>query len=335
MNKGIFRALAALAIGVGLILVGAQANADTWRMSHKMPPGSVEGKLFQIFADRVDQYTNGKLKIQVFPAEQLGKDDTVLEQLQIGTINVYPEGGSYLQKWVPDVKWMSAPFLFDNRDHWSRFLHTPLYKSWIKQLEDKAGITVIGDESKFVRGPYRVMVAKKPVHSLQDIQGLKLRMHPDQLASAAWRHLGAEVRVLAWTDVYESISRGIVQAVNSPIALVEPMRFYEVAPHIIRHNEYPQGIAFMANAKAYHGLDDTTRNEVLKAYDDTAQESQQIMADAAAKVLRDMKAKNVTYEEIDTQPFVKRMASFYKEAEEKGDMPKGFMDAVNSARTGG
>jgi TRAP-type transport system periplasmic protein len=78
-------------------------------------------------------------------------------------------------------------------------------------------------------------------------------MHPDELAAAAWRHLGAEVRTLAWTEVYESIGRGIVEAVNSPVALVEPMRFYEVAPHIVRHDEYPQGLAFMTNARCGTG----------------------------------------------------------------------------------
>ncbi|HCF72837.1 MAG TPA: C4-dicarboxylate ABC transporter substrate-binding protein, partial [Gammaproteobacteria bacterium] len=71
--------------------------------------------------------------------------------------------------------------------------------------------------------------------------GIKLRHHPDQLGVDVWTSLGLEVRVLGWTEVYESIQRGIVEAVNSPIALVEAMKFYEVAPNIVRHNEYPQG----------------------------------------------------------------------------------------------
>jgi hypothetical protein len=76
--------------------------------------------------------------------------------------------------------------------------------------------------------------------------------------------------VLGWTEVYESIDRGIVEAVNSPIALVESMRFYEVAPHIVRHDEYPQSVAFMVNADAYEGLSPELREAVDKAYADAA-----------------------------------------------------------------
>ncbi len=56
------------------------------------------------------------------------------------------------------------------------------------------------------------MVAKKPVESLADISGLRLHLHLDELAAPAWRHLGAEVRTLGWTEVYESLGRGIVEA---------------------------------------------------------------------------------------------------------------------------
>ncbi len=324
-----------LAAGV-MTAIGAastvSAQAETWRMAHKMPPDSIEGELFQFFADKVVEKTGGEVEIKVFPNEQLGSDDTVLEQLQIGTVNVYPEGTSYLQKWVPDIKFTSAPFLFDDREHWVRFMQTDLVKGWFKQIEDEAGIALIGSPTAFLRGPYRVMVTDKPWTNLEEMQGTRLRMHPDELAAAAWRHLGAEVRTLAWTEVYESISRGIVDAVNSPIALVEPMKFYEVAPHVIRHDEYPQGMAFMTNAKRWNALSDELRAQVLDAFAEMAEESEKRMIAAANSDLEAMKAKDVAYTEPDTSDFVERMQSFYQEMEEKGELPEGFLDAVRSSR---
>jgi TRAP-type C4-dicarboxylate transport system substrate-binding protein len=303
-------------------------------MAHKMPPESVEGKLFQAFANKVAEKTGGEIDVKVFPNEQLGKDDTVLEQLQVGTIHVYPEGISYLQKWAPDLKWTSAPFLFDDRAHWARFMSTDLVKGWLKKVEDEAGIAVIGDSTAFVRGPYRVMVTDRPWHSLEEMQGLKLRMHPDELAAAAWRHLGAEVRTLPWTEVYESISRGIVDAVNSPIALVEPMKFYEVAPHIIRHDEYPQGMAFMTNAREWQALDDKTRQQVLAAYAEVAADSAKTMSEVADAGIDEMKQQGVSYEVADTKPFVARMQAFYDDLDKAGELPPGFLDAVKASRQG-
>lgn len=320
---------------LALVLVLSMAGhgvAETWRMATKQPPDSPEGQAFQLFADKVAEYSNGELEVRVYPSEQLGDTEASLEQLQAGTIHIYAEGGTYLQKWVPAIKYLSAPFLFDSREHWVRFMDSDLVKDWMAQVEEQAGITVIGDQTSFMRGPYRVLVTSRPVASLEDVQGLKLRLHPDELAADAWQHLGAETRVLGWTEVYESIDRGIVEAVNSPVALVESMRFYEVAPHIVRHDEYPQSVVFMANAAAYNGLSPELREAVDKAYFEAAAFSVEAMDATTAESIERMKAEEVTYDEIDTGPFVERMLSFYAELDKTGELPEGFLDAVNATR---
>lgn len=325
-----------IAVGSAILVATSTfAAADTWRMSHKMPPESIEGRLFQLFADKVEEKTGGDIAVEVYPSEQLGSDDAVLEQIQLGTVHVYPEGISYLQKWVPDIQWVSAPFLFDNREHWVRFMNSDLVAGWLERIEQEAGIIVIGDSTAFVRGPYRVMASSRDWKSLEEMQGIRLRIHPDELASESWRHLGAEVRTLAWTETYESIGRGIVDAVNSPIALLESMRFHEVAPHIIRHDEYPQGMAFMASAVAWRGLDEETRAQILEAYEETAAASAEQMGEFADESIERMKEDGATYREIDTSAFVARMREMYEELDAAGEMPDGFLDAVEAAREAG
>jgi TRAP-type transport system periplasmic protein len=320
------------AAAVAFALASGTAHADTWRMAHKMPADSIEGEIFQAVADRIAEKTGGKITVQVYPAEQLGKDDAILEQLQLGTVHIYPEGSSYLQKWVPEVAFTGAPFLFESREHWAAFQNTDLVKGWMDKVEAEAGVTVIGDPTKMVRGPYRVMVTKKPVATLEDLAGLKLRMHPDELAAAAWRHIGTEVRTLAWTETYESIGRGIVEAVNSPVALVEPMRFYEVAPHIVRHDEYPQGLAFMANAAVWNGLEEETRAQILEAYDEVAEEFAAKTDAVATESLERMKGQGVSVSVMDTGPVVAKMSEFYAAMDTDGTLPAGLMDAVNATR---
>jgi TRAP-type C4-dicarboxylate transport system substrate-binding protein len=321
-----------LAVVASLAIPAGGAIAETWRMAHKQTAESIEGQMFQAFADAIGEKTGGEITVEVYPSEQLGKDDAILEQLQLGTVHLYPEGGGYLRKWVPDIEFMSAPFLFEDREHWARFVGSDLMEGWLDRIEAEAGITVIGDQTKMVRGPYRVMVTAKPVDGLEDIEGLKLRMHPNELAANAWRHLGAEVRTLAWTDVYESIGRGIVEAVNSPIALVESMRFQEVAPHIVRHDEYPQGIAFMANAAAWNALGAETQAKILEAYDEVAAEFEPKTAAIASEAIERMKADGVTYTEMDTGPIVAKMAEFYAEMDANGQLPEGFIAAVRATQ---
>ena len=330
-NRHFAGRLTALTAALILGLV-TTASAETWRIASKMPPTSPEGKGFAKFGELVGKYTDGKIDVKVFPSEQLGKSEAALEQLQAGTITVYVEGPSYLAKWVPEMRYTSASFMFKDRPSWVKFMHTPTVQGWLKKVEDEAGIAIVGDITGFVRGPYRVLVSKKRVKGLADLQGLKLRMAPMQLAVDLWTYLGCEVRVLGWTEVYESISRGIVNSVTSPVALVQSMKFYEVAPHIIRTDEYPQTIAFMANAKAYRGLSDELRAAVDKAFFDAADYSNNLMQDSAAASLKAMEAKGVTYDEIDTSDIVAKAAEFYRMKEKKGEMPAGFMDLVASSK---
>lgn len=128
------------------MLAGSNALAEeSWRMAHKMPPDSPEGLVFQRFADRVEEYSNGELTVKVYPNEQLGKTDAVLEQLKLGTVHLYPEGSTYMNKWLPDIKFISAAFLFEDREHWVRFMNTDLVKGWYEKAAQEAGIGVLGD----------------------------------------------------------------------------------------------------------------------------------------------------------------------------------------------
>lgn len=329
MNRMIRLSLAtAMAIG----LSGMAFAETTWRMATKQPIDSPEGKVFQRFADLTEEYTGGELKIQVFPNEQLGKEDAVLEQMQAGIVNIYAEGFGYMRKWAPELAWVSPAFVFDDYDHWVRFMDSDVVKSWFAKAAAESGVGPLGNPTAVLRGPFRVIVSNSPIESIDDVAALKLRMHPSKLAIATWSHLGAEVITLPWTEVYQSIQKDIVQAVNSPIALVESMRFNEVAPHISRHNEYWQSIGFMMNIEAYDALDDETRAGLLKAYDEVGAYSREIMGVVADASIKHMVENGATYMELDTGPFVEKMQSFYKEMAATGELPEGFLDAVEAAR---
>lgn len=323
-----FTSITALA----LVLTSGAALADTWRMATKMPVDSPEGQVFEKFAELTAEYTDGALTIDVYPNEQLGKEDAVLEQMQAGIVQIYAEGFGYMKKWAPELIWTSPAFMFDDYDHWVRFMDTDLVKGWFADAAEISGVGPLGNPTAILRGPYRVMVANKPINGLEDVDGLKLRMHPNKLAIAIWSHLGAEVITLPWTEVYQSISKNIVQSVNSPIALVESMRFNEVAPYISRHNEYWQSIGFMMNISAYDALPEDVQAGLLKAYNEAGAYSREVMFDVTEESIARMVENGATYVEIDTAPYVESMAEFYGEMAANGELPEGYLEAVEATR---
>ncbi|MDD9745954.1 MULTISPECIES: TRAP transporter substrate-binding protein [Marinovum] len=324
-----------LTTALALALAGPALAETTWRMATKMPVDSPEGQVFAKFAELTEEYTDGELKIDVFPNEQLGKEDAVLEQLQANIIQVYAEGFGYMKKWEPALAWVAAAFAFDNYDHWQRFMTSETVTGWFDNAAEQSGVRPLGDPTQVLRGPYRVMVSNVPIESAADIAGVKLRMHENKVAIETWDHLGAEVITLPWTEVYQGISKSIVQAVNSPIALVESMRFNEVAPYITRHDEYWQSIGFMVNEQALAALDEETRAGLLKAYEAAGDYSQEVMFGVAEESIARMEEAGATFSVLDTAPLVEKMQSFYDDMAAQGELPEGFMAAVEASRASG
>lgn len=324
--------LLGLATGLALML-GSTAHAETtWKMATKMPVDSPEGQVFAKFAELTEAYTNGELKVIVYPNEQLGKENAVLEQLQANIVQIYAEGFGYMKKWEPALGWLSGPYAFDDYDHWQRFMNSDTVQSWFDSAAEVSGVRPLGDPTRILRGPYRVTVSNVPVKTAEDYEGLKLRMHENKVAIDTWDTLGAEVITLPWTEVHQSISKGIVQAVNSPIALVESMRFNEVAPYIARMDEYWQSIGFMVNESALKALDEETLAGLMKAYNEVGDMSQEIMFSVADESVERMVADGAEFTVIDTGPLVAKMKTFYTDMAASGDLPEGFMEAVDAAR---
>ena len=86
--------------------------------------------------------------------------------------------------------------MFDNYEHWSKFIEGDLFQSWLAKAEDAAGIGILGNIPDMPRGSFRTIVSSKPINSSDDIKGLKLRQYQNELVIDAWTYLGAEVRVL-------------------------------------------------------------------------------------------------------------------------------------------
>lgn len=322
---------ALLAATTALTLTAGIAQAETWRFATKMPADSPEGLVFQRFADLVGEYSDGDLTVQVFPSEQLGKEDSILEQLELGTVNLYAEDAFFLQKWVPDIKWVAPHFLFQSREDWVTFTQSDLVQGWFEQAEEVAGVRALGEPMAVVRGPYRVLISDTPIETYEDIAGVKLRMYPDDLAISVWKHLGADLQMLAWTETYQALQTGVAEAVTSPAALVEAMKFYEQAPYVTRTNEYWQGLPFMMNAAAFDALPEKDQAALLKAHEEAGAYSEDLMAENSAAMRGALEAEGVTFTDMPLEPLFDHMAEWFKELDAEGALPEGLIDAALAA----
>lgn len=310
------------------------AHSDVWRLSSMMTPDSFEGQAYQRFADLVAEYTDGAVEVRIFPNEQIGSMESVVEQLSSGIIQLAPSGISFMSRWEEGITFAAAPFLFDDYAHWSNFVKGDLFQGWLASVEQQANITVLGSIPDMPRGTFRTILTRTPFDSADDLAGLKLRQYQNTLIIDAWTHLGAEVRVLPWGEVYDGISRGIVDAVTSPAESIESMRFYEVAPHITRTDEYPQAVAWMMNADAWDALSPEHQQAVSRAHAEASAHGRDLLEAQAADLRATLESKEgvVVNFDFDNSELVQKMAEFYEGLAAAGDLPDGLIAAVEAAR---
>ena len=336
MRKSFVFKIFAAALLSGAVMVAASvsdgdAKPVELKMATKMPFQSPEGQAFLYFADLVKKKTDGTLVVNVFPSEQLGTTEVSLKGVQMGAIDIYAEGTSYLKMFIPVYEYFTPPFVFRDREQFLTFMRSDYMKGLEKELAEKHGIKLIDTRHTWMRGPYRVLCSTKPVLRLEDLQGMKMRMFPNQFVLQAWTELGARPAVLPWTETYLALKQGIVEMVTSPMSLVHSMKFTEPAKYVTRTDEYPQTIVFATNARKFNKLSPEHQKALIDACNEAGDKSNELIEAATEKVIRNFIEKdNAVFIRINMEPFRKKLEPFYERAEKEGKIPAGIIDRIRS-----
>ncbi|MBU6081816.1 TRAP transporter substrate-binding protein [Allobacillus halotolerans] len=311
----------------------AEASAEEpieIKFGTKMPEESLEGQMFNKFAELVDEKSNGELDVKVYPAEQLGKGTSQIDNMIMGTQQMYADGITYFSDYDSRVDVASVPFLFRDFEHYQKFNTGEMGQDIHNKLAEN-GIRVLNTERNFVRGPYRVMLSTEPVKDVSDLEGLDMRSFESEYYSAAYDHVGANPTVIAWTETYLALKQNLVNAVTSPISLVWSMKFTEVAPHMTITEEYPQDIVLTMSEEFYQGLSEEHQQILVEAANETGEENNKLIEAEVEEQLQKMKDEHdITIHEIDKQEWSEAFSEFHYQLEEDSVVPEGYIDQIKS-----
>jgi TRAP-type C4-dicarboxylate transport system substrate-binding protein len=308
-------------------------NAITLKVNESLSLGSPEALALDEFKQIVEEQSKGEIKIRIFLNNQLGNPQESLENLMTGSLDLYSGALSYYATLLPDeLNPLSLMYFFKDTEHLKRYLRGPVFKKAQEKLIKK-GIRFISTEFNGDRGPYRVYLSTKPITSLSDLQGVKMRLWPNDIAIRSWKHLGAEPAVIPWTEVYLSIRQGVVSAVTAPIALVRSTKFTEVAPYVTIMKQFPQTWPMTISERVWQKLGSEHRNILVNA----ANEAGRVYANSSfERVSEDIdwmiENNNAVFIRINTAPFRQKMEPLYNDLINQGVLKKEIYDAINNAR---
>ncbi len=292
------------------------------KLGSKMPETNPESKAVAKLIELVGERSEGRLKIVPYYGESLGNLNTQLENVMMGTQDMYIESYSHYVKWVPDFAVHSIPYLFNGPDEYREFLLSDIEKEMEQQLLDKTGMKILNTEKNWIRGPYRVIVSKEPILAPKDLDGVKLRMADSKLLSEVWNQLGANVINLAWSEVYLALQQGVVESVTSPVSLLYANKFTEVCKHVTRTDEYNQQLAIVINNKKFESLPEDLKNILVDTINEVGEYESQLIEEATQRDLDKMKEEhNMEFHEPDITPWLEKMKVIFKDLEEKELIP--------------
>jgi tripartite ATP-independent transporter DctP family solute receptor len=214
------------------------------------------------FEELTKQYYGKPISFNLHKNSALGLEKQYFEYMAQGKAVDYgivsPAHMSTFSKAAPFI---DAPFLFRDLDHWNKVLDADLLKPVADEIAQKADVMLIG----YAGGGIRNIFINKPMGSLAEIKGLKVRVQGAPIWSRTFQAAGMAPTVIAYNEVYNAIQNNVISAGENEAAGVEQMKFYEVAPNLAmtQHAITIRPICF--SGKAFKTLPADLQAAVLKA----------------------------------------------------------------------
>lgn len=312
-----------------LLALGSAHAQRTLKINESLGPGSPEEVALKAFQKAVEDGSQGQLRIAIHLSDALGNAQTSLENLSTGTLELYSGALEYYQPIVPqEIGVLAVPYVMRDYNHLRRYLMSPVFEGAKGRMLER-GIRFISTEFNAERGPYRVFISSKPIKSLEDLKGVRIRMYPNENAINAWRHLGAVPTVLPYTETYLAIRQGVVQGAPFPLSLLQSSKLTEVAKYILRTDEFPQTWPMTVSEKVWRSLTPAQQQLLVRASNDAGKVYAGEVNSRAKRDIETMTKENgAVYSEIPLEPFRAHMRSFHEQLIKAGTVRKELYDSI-------
>jgi C4-dicarboxylate-binding protein DctP len=274
-----------------LPLTGAQAQAPiVIKFSHVVAPDTPKGKGADKFKELAEKYTNGRVKVEVYPNSQLYKDKEEVEALQLGAVQMLaPSLAKFGPLGAKEFEVFDLPFILPDKAALRRVTDGALGKRLFQKLETKGIVGLAYWDNGF-----KVMSANKPMREPADFRGLKMRIQSSKVLEAQFRALGAIPQVMAFSEVYQGLQTGVVDGSENTPSNMYTQKHHEVQKYLTLSDHGYIGYAVIANKKFWDGLPADVKPQVEKAMADSTAYANEISGKENEEALAEMKKSGKT-----------------------------------------
>lgn len=310
----------------------AQATT-TLRLGTIVAAGSVQGQALERFAEDVRRRNVG-LDIRLFHASQLGGGPEQVRNVQLGIQDMFMDGMTFWGDHSDDMRIAETPFSFASREHFEAWVKSPAFERIQRELIQKANQRFVNLGEMWRRGPFRVLIANRPVTTLEEFQRIRVRSWQSESINRFYGRsgLGATTVVVPLADVYVAMRQGVVDGLTLPFDLVQPMRFHEVGKHIMLWDEFWQVLPLSLNEARWQRMSEPQRRAMTEAIDAAGRWYNEQLAGSVEQWRQELERAGVTFHQVERAAFVQRIAERNLQWQREGYWRAGFIDEIEALR---
>lgn len=292
MRKALFLSLAL----AGLSSAAFSAEIKL-RVSGHFPAAHTASKGMALLNEELTRLTKGELRIDYFPDEQLGGSFEGVDQVRTGQIDIDLNGPEWYGRVVPELEVLNLPFLATSDKQAYCIMDTGLGQYLSGKMEQK-DLIVLGWMANGIR---HLTNNRRPINSLADMKGLKIRTPPSETYLETFRALGANATPLDIKELYQALQQGVVDGQENPYDNTFARKFFEVQKYLSNTGHFFSWASIVMNKKSYDRLS-TEQKEILRKAVGHAVTSQREAAAADNKrALQSLIDKRMQYSELSPQ----------------------------------
>ena len=291
--------MTALAAAVAAVLAGpATAQEITLKLGHLANEDNSWHKASVKFGEELSALTSGRIAVEVFPNESLGKEIDLINGMQLGTVDMTITGES-LQNWAPKAALLAVPYAFKTIEDMDAFASGEVGDQIKAQIIEKVQIRPI---AYFARGA-RDLTSNRPIKTPADLNGLKMRVPNVPLFMDVWAALGANPGPMAFSEVFTSLQNGTIEAQENPLALIRSASFYEVQSHVNLTDHVRSWIYLTIAESTWNKLSDEDKAAVTEAAARAQAYERELFTTSLQEDRAFLEGKGMTFVEVDAAAF--------------------------------
>jgi len=240
--------------------------------------------LKEVFKPMVEEKSNGRIRVELYPSSQLGDDVKLIEQLRAGTLEASIPVTSPLVGLCPEMSIFDIPFLFASHEIADKVLDGKIGEKMSSVLAEKGLVNLGWGELGF----RNVTNSKREIKKVEDLKGLKLRTMENQIHIAMWKALGVNATPMPVSEVFTAIQQGAIAGQENPVSAFYGWKIHEVNKYITLTGHVYSPSTFIVSKKIFDTYDKETQDIIMEAGKATCLRSREISREQEAGLLKEM-----------------------------------------------